>query len=331
MRPNENNDEVTQGHLVIDGLNGSKVDQWFVKEHSGQHDTYAIHVTVNNLRLVTPNPTLADAFSDLATYLHRIGTLGNGVRLILTTDDLDALADTRQLGIILGYQNSNFIDRNLQLIEVLHLLGVRVLQLTHNTANSYGSGCAEKNDLGLTSLGKDFIDECNRFGILIDCSHSGDRTTIEAAEHSKKPICISHANASAIHRHDRNRSDSAIRSVGANGGVVGAVFLPDFVSASPNPTIGEVADHIMHIVALIGIDGAGFGSDFVLNQDKGRYTALQRHGVQNLSSNNYPLNGLHDMSRLWGELKNRGLSEDGIWKIAGLNFSRLLREGFVSN
>ncbi|UCD80807.1 MAG: membrane dipeptidase, partial [Desulfobacterales bacterium] len=153
-----------------------------------------------------------------------------------TTADIQAAKETGKTGIIFGFQNTSAIEDDLDLLSIFHALGVRIIQLTYMEANLVGQGCLERLDAGLTDFGLEVIAEMNRLGILIDLSHVGYRTTMEAIEASGKPVAFTHANPKSLCDHPRNKPDDAIKALAKKGGVIGATIFPLFLPAGYNST-----------------------------------------------------------------------------------------------
>jgi membrane dipeptidase len=150
------------------------------------------------------------------------------------------------------------------LVAVFAALGVRIVQLAYMTANLLADGCLEERNAGLTAFGGAVIRELNANRVLIDLSHVGDRSTLEAIDASVVPVAFTHANARALSPSPRNKTDEAIRALAARGGVVGLSSLPSFVSEDPrDATLERYLDHFDHIVDLVGLEHVGLGLDFV--------------------------------------------------------------------
>ncbi|MEM8538328.1 MAG: membrane dipeptidase, partial [Pseudomonadota bacterium] len=143
-----------------------------------------------------------------------------------TAADVDLARETGRTAIIYGAQNPSPIEDDIGLVEVLHTLGLRFMQLTYNNQSLLATGCYEAEDTGLTRMGKQVIREMNRVGMVVDMSHSADRSTIEAAEHATRPIAITHANPYDWHPARRNKRDAVIRAVVENGGMMGFSLYP---------------------------------------------------------------------------------------------------------
>jgi membrane dipeptidase len=184
---------------------------------------------------------------------------------VLAADDVEQAKRQGKLGIIFGVQGlASKIDGDLTLLRILHRLGLRVAQLTHNERNAFGCGCLETPDDGLTQLGRACVAELNHVGILVDLAHAGPRTTREAIELASRPCVISHANARALRDNPRNVPDEVLRVLGARGGVLGISAYAPFCETKPGvrPALDDLVDHIEHVANVIGIDHVGIGSDF---------------------------------------------------------------------
>jgi membrane dipeptidase len=166
--------------------------------------------------------------------------------------------------VIMGLQNADHFLRPDD-VKFFYDIGQRCAQLTYNSQNRIGSGSTERVDGGISDFGISIIEAMNNIGMLIDVSHSGDRTTLDAIKLSKKPIAITHSNCRALVDHPRVKTDEAIKALGANGGVMGITGVRMFVSKTEPTTIVNMVDHIDHVVKLIGVDHVGIGSDSDLN------------------------------------------------------------------
>lgn len=270
-----------------------------------------------------------------------------GKTIIQSVEDIRRAKDQGQVGVILGFQNASPIGFNLDFARAFHQMGVRAVQLTYNSQNYVGSGCWETNDTGLSHFGHDLISELNRLGIVIDLSHCGDKTAMDAIEASTDPVIFSHVTATAIsHARGRGKPDDQIAAVADNGGVIGITMYPAFVKHDPEthealPTdINDVLDHIDHVVEVGGIDHIGFGTDlsdkhFAEGISTGggfgdRHARIRDNHPEIFSATSpeefEPPSGLDrhtKMINLTRGLIDRGYSDDEISKILGGNFMRV--------
>jgi membrane dipeptidase len=253
--------------------------------------------------------------------------------LIGTVADLDRANAEKKIGMIMGLQNAEQFETVAD-VALFYKLGLRCAQLTYNSMNRLGAGCTERVDGGVSDYGAAIIAEMNRVGMLVDVSHSGDRTTLDAIEISEKPIAITHANCRALSGHPRAKSDEAIVALAKKGGVFGVSGVRMFVSAKEPTTLGNIADHIEHVVKLTGIEHVGLGSDADLNG----YDDLPPEQLKMLKAAYKGSYGFRDKIDIEGfdnplkyyaltdELIRRGWKDPDIALVLGGNFRRLLGE-----
>ena len=231
-------------------------------------------------------------------------------------------------------QGRTRLEDDLDRLATFHRLGVRVMQVTYMEANYAGQGCLERIDAGLTGFGIEAVEEMNRLGILIDLSHVGYRTTMEAIEASKKPVAFTHANPKSICNHPRNKPDEALKAVAKKGGIIGATIFPAFLPSGNKSTLKDFVDVIDHLVGMVGIDHVGVGTDFTEGQPRGWFdwilTGKSKKGPA--LALNHPLvnpEGIQhsgDFSNITAALLARGYADTDVQKIIGLNFMRLFEE-----
>lgn len=248
--------------------------------------------------------------------------------------DLERVKKSGKTGILLGLQNSDQF-RRVDDVDFFRGLGQRVSQLTYNSRNLIGNGSTERRDEGISDFGIAIIERMNKVGMTVDVSHCGDRTTLDAFEISKKPVLITHSNCRALASgHPRDKTDEAIKKVGANGSVMGITGVRMFVKADEPTTIEDVLDHFDHVAKLIGPDHLGVGSDIdlygydkmppELNKKlragyKGSYGFREKIDVEGLD---HPKR----MFDLTEGLIRRKYSDTDIQGILGGNFARVLAQ-----
>jgi len=236
-----------------------------------------------------------------------------------------------KVAVIWGMQNSDHFQK-VEDVEFFYKLGQRVSQLTYNWQSRIGSGSTERVDGGISDYGASIIEAMNKVGMLIDVSHSGDKTTLDAIALSPKPIAITHSNCRALNNHPRLKTDEAIKALAAKGGVMGIAGVRNFVTAAEPTTLVNIVDHIDHVVKLVGIEHVGIGSD------------LDNHGYDDMPPELMKsMKGMLSASYAWRDkldtdgfdhprriydlteaLLRRGYSADNIKAILGGNFQRLL-------
>lgn len=245
--------------------------------------------------------------------------------------DLDRAKRDGKAAMILGIQNAEHFGKP-EDVKLFHQLGQRVSQLTYNSQTLIGSGATDRIDGGVSDFGVSIIKAMNEVGMLVDVSHCGDRTTLDAIQLSAKPIAITHSNARALVNHPRTKTDEAIKALGARGGVMGITGVRMFVRDKDPTNIGHVVDHIEHVAKLIGIDHVGIGSDADLN-GYDDMPADQYKALKALYKDSYAFREKIDvdgfdhprkMFDLAEELIRRGYSDANISAVLGGNFRRLL-------
>lgn len=252
-----NAQQLHQESIIIDGLNAS----WFLNDSVIQR----IHqggATATNATIAAwhdPAATL-DMIGQMYQQLEKHNQIAMQARSI---EDIHTAKTTGKASFILGFQDTEPIADKLHLLKVYHELGVRIIQLTYNYENRVGFGCQAPEDKGLTDFGQEVIAEMNRLGILIDVSHCGPRTTLEAIEASSQPIAITHANAASHFPHPRHKTDEAIKACAMNGGVIGAVSFPAMLTRNMPATIDNYIAAIEYLVELVGVDHVALGPDFM--------------------------------------------------------------------
>jgi membrane dipeptidase len=176
-------------------------------------------------------------------------------------DDIRAVIASGRTAILLGFQNAELFEGRIRFVERFAEMGVRQVQLTYNNQNELGGSCYEDEDSGLTRFGRVVIREMNRVGILVDLSHVGNRTTMEAIRRSNRPVAVSHANADAIVPHKRNKSSDVLRALRDNGGIIGCASYRNITGDHYCRTVDNWCEMVMRMVEIAGIDHVGIGTD----------------------------------------------------------------------
>ena len=191
----------------------------------------------------------------------------NGYRLAGTVDDIDQAISHSEMAVAFDIEGMNALNGSLDMVRFYYDLGVRQMLFAYNINNLAGGGCHDE-DVGLSDFGRTVVAEMNAVGMLIDCSHCGYRTTMEAMECSSDPVIFSHSNARALRDHERNILDEQAACCAAIGGVVGVNGIGHFVGDDDIST-ASIVDHIDHYLGLIGADHVGLGLDYFEDSDDG--------------------------------------------------------------
>ena len=245
--------------------------------------------------------------------------------------DLDRAKALGKVGVIMGVQNADHFQ-TVEDVKYFHQLGQRCAQLTYNTQNYLGTGGTERVDSGLTDYGIAIVKAMNETGMLVDVSHCGDRTTLDAIEASAKPIAITHSNCRALNNHPRLKTDEAIRKLAAKGGVMGITGVRNFIRNREPTTVEHMVDHIDHVAKLVGIEHVGIGSDADLNgyDDMPPHQLKMLRGLYKASyafRDKLDTDGFDHPKKIYDlteALVRRGYSDGDIELVLGGNFRRLL-------
>ena len=316
--------------IVIDGLNVSNWDS-----ERALQGVYAGRVTAFNATIAIFEK-FHEAMDNIAGWYERLDNRADTLTPITSVDDIHEAKRTGKSGVVFGWQNASPIENNLDHLETFHKLGVRVIQITYNERNLLGNGCYERTDDGLSNFGVDAVKEMNRLGILVDLSHVGDRTTLEAAEASDKPVAATHANARSFVDHPRNKTDDALKLIAEKGGIIGATCWPPFLPNKFESTLRDYGDAIDDMVERVGIDHVGIGTDYTIDQTKEFFDVLlsQQGTKWNPRRLNYPDTVTHPVGietpdkfpSIADELTRRGYGSEDITKVLGGNFMRVFKE-----
>jgi membrane dipeptidase len=243
-----------------------------------------------------------------------------------------------KIGIMLGFQESSFLEEDPDRITTFRRLGVRIMQLSYNNRSIFGDGCLEPGNAGLSKAGIAAVRKTNEIGVAVDLSHSGYRTTAEGIAQSAKPVLISHSGCAAVYAHPRNKPDEILRSLADRGGYFGVYAMPYLVASPTVPTREHVLDHIVHALNVCGADHVGIGSDGAIQktvltpEQKAAFdkdiARRKQLGIGAPGEDRYPyvpdLNGPDHMEVIAAELSKRGQPSSVIEKVLGANFLRVI-------
>ncbi len=313
-------------YQIFDALNGSLMTREYV-EKALAHGVRTAHITINNFSTIRPYPTLREALSELAAVRRHYTGLRDVVKVVERASDFDAADDDGKLRIVFGYQNVPGIESDLRMLELFEALGVRCIQISHNRRGSYAGGCADEIDEGLTPLGRELISELNRLRIVVDLSHTGEQSTLQAIGLSSGPVCITHANAFAVCPNARNKSDAVLIALGRRGGVIGLCYLTPLVRMDGQaPTSGDFLAHLEHVRDRIGIEHIGLGSDFIEGQPAERYEEFLRNPqVYGTWPWRFPITDLAHQQSFLAALRDEGFEDSNIRALASENFVRVFK------
>ena len=259
--------------------------------------------------------------------------------IALTAADIENAAAEKKVAVLFGFQNSDLFQDRIGFVELFADMGVRVVQLTYNNQNELAGSCYEEHDSGLSRFGREVVREMNRVGMLVDLSHVGDRSTLDAIRWSEKPVAVTHANADSLFPHKRNKSDPVLAALRETGGVIGCAAYRNITPVDACSSARGWAEMVARTVDLAGIDHVGIGTDFSHNHTpadydwmrKGRWTRSVQFGAGS-AKNPGPapkLDWLKSIDRLGTiaeALQQTGFKQDEVARLMGGNWLRIYRD-----
>lgn len=260
----------------------------------------------------------------------------------LWAEDIERAQETERTAIFFGFQNPSPIEDDIGLVEIVHSLGARFMQLSYNNQSLLATGCYETEDPGITRMGRQVIKEMNRVGLVVDMSHSADRSTIEAAEISERPIAITHANTYDWQPALRNKRHDVIKAVTEAGGMLGFSLYPHHLKGKSDCTLQSFCEMVARTAELYGVEHLGLGSDLCQDQPDsvvewmrvGRWSKEIDYGEGSASNPGFPpmpswFQGNKDFPNIAQGLRDIGFSQDNVDALMGGNWYRFYKENFV--
>ncbi len=245
--------------MIIDGL---QYANWSAKifRQMREGGVDAVHVTIayhENFRETVQNIERWNRWFEQFPELICHGRSG---------DDVRAAKAAGRTAIVFGFQNCSPIEDDIGLVEIVHTLGARFMQLSYNNQSLLATGCYETEDPGITRMGRQVIAEMNRVGLVVDMSHSAERSTLEAIEISERPIAITHANPAFWYPALRNKSDSVLRALAQSGGMIGFSLYPHHLKDKSDCTLESFCEMVARSAEIMGVERLGIGSDLCQDQ-----------------------------------------------------------------
>jgi membrane dipeptidase len=310
--------------IVVDGLVVSKFDR------SVFEDMRAGGITAANCTCCVWEE-FTETAANVARWKRMLRENSDILTQVYSVDDIGRAKTEGKVGIILGWQNSSGYGDNLDNVALFAELGVRIVQLTYNTANSVGCGCYETKDGGLTDFGKDLVSAMNASGVLVDLSHVGPNTTRDAISHSKKRVAYSHCAPAGLINHPRNKTDDQLKAMAKAGGFIGVTMFPAFLAKGAKSNVDDFVDAIEYVLNLAGEEQVGVGTDMTQGHDAEFFrwiTHDKGHGRKLVDfGDKLELKGferLGHFSNLTASMERRGWKSDRIERVLGKNWVRLL-------
>ena len=253
--------------------------------------------------------------------------------------DIEKAKKDGKTAIFFGFQNCSPIEDDIKLVESVHQMGAVFMQLTYNNQSLLATGCYEENDSGVTRMGKEVIKEMNRVGVIIDMSHSADKSTFDAINLSEKPIAITHANPLFWHKAKRNKPNDILKALGESGGMLGLSLYPHHLLGGTNCTLDSFCQMVAKTAEIIGTKNLGIGSDLCLKQPdsivewmrNGTWTKTKDYGEGTVSNAAFPnqpewFQDARGFDNIEKGLKKVGFNNDELYGILGDNWFNFYKD-----
>ena len=275
--------------MLIDGLQYCNWSEKIFKQWRASNLT-AVHVTISyheQFRETVSN------FEQWNSWFEKYPSL---IMPAFYAEDVETAKKQNKTAVIFGFQNPSPIEDDIGLVEILHRLGGRFMQLSYNNQSLLATGCYEENDSGVTRMGKEVIKEMNRLGVVVDMSHSAEKSTLDAIKISSRPIAITHANPSFWFPAKRNKSNEVLKALADSGGMVGLSLYPHHLKDKSNCTLESFCEMAAKTAELIGVKHIGIGSDLCIGHPdsvvdwmrNGKWTKEKDYGEGNASNASFP-------------------------------------------
>lgn len=273
--------------------------------------------------------TLSGDRDDLAATVHKIARerhyfLSRPEQYVLveTVDDIQRAKAEDKLAVVFHFQGSNPVDNDPCMVETYYRLGIRHILLVYNLKNPVGDGCKERTDAGLSRFGESLVEEMNRVGMLVDCSHTGYRTSMDVMALSQQPVIFSHSNALAVNDHPRNLRDEQIDACAATGGVIGVNGVGIFLGNNDCSPENQLR-HIDYIASRVGAEHVGLASDYLYHREVTSPTAWNPPHAGDVPWPEINYAEPEQLPVLTELLLERGYSEQQVHGILGGNWLRV--------
>jgi membrane dipeptidase len=273
-----------------------------------------------SMRQVADLKSFIAANSDLLTQIYNV-------------EDIERAKSAGKAGLVMSFANSSGFDDYLPFVELFHELGLRMVQITFNTANTAGSGCYEIRDSGLTDFGRELVSSLNEIGIGLNLTHLGARTACDVIKISTKPVCYTHCCPRALQDHFRNKTDDEMRAVADKGGVVGIAAVPHYLPSGLSSTLEDYLQAILYVLRLAGEDHVAIGCNMTQGQPDAfyKYVSLEKGNGRSLVDYSTPpqlpgVSTFRDYDNIASGLRRKGVPARILDKIMGRNWYRFYAE-----
>lgn len=320
--------------LRIDGLQYARWSEKIFRQlRAGGVD--AVHVTI------TYHETFRETVLNIEAWNRHFERFPDLIFQGRSAEDVALARATSRTAVFFGSQNPSCIEDDIGLVQVLHTLGLRFMQLTYNNQSLLATGCYEATDTGLTRMGRAVVAEMNRVGMVVDMSHSAEASTLDAIAHSSRPIAITHANPHSWHPARRNKSDRVLRALAESGGILGLSLYPHHLKGGSDCTLQEFCEMAARTADLVGIGGLAIGSDLCQDQPdsvvewmrSGRWTKAVDYGEGSADAPGFPpmpqwFRDNRDFGAIAAGLAATGMAQAEVDAIMGGNWLNFFGKSF---
>jgi membrane dipeptidase len=320
--------------LVIDGLQYANWSERIFRQMR-QGAVAAVHATI------CYHESFRETVANISAWHRRFERHADLIFHGQTADDVRRAETEGRTAIFFGFQNCSPIEDDIGLVEICHRLGARFMQLSYNNQSLLASGCYEPEDSGISRMGREVIAEMNRVGLVVDMSHSGERSTLQAIELSERPIAITHANPASWHPARRNKSDAVLTALAQSGGMLGFSLYPHHLRGGSACTLEEFCAMVARTAERVGIAHLGLGSDLCQDQPdevvawmrNGRWTKRTEFGEGSASEPGFPpqphwFRDNRDFGNIAEGLGRVGFAAEEVAALMGGNWLRFFEESF---
>lgn len=327
------------GRVYLDGARGVDARSLADARSAGLS---AVNITLGHV--AGSGDPFCETVRDISGWNAFIAQHPGALRRVLGVADIAAAAEAGQVGVIYGFQNTEMLGRELDRVRLFAKMGVRVIQLTYNGRNAVGDGATVADDQGLSRFGAEVLERLQSESVLVDLSHSSQKTCLDALSLAQRPVAITHAACRAVADHPRNKSDAELRLLAERGGVVGLYFMP-YLRLEGQPLAADLVAHLEHAIDVCGEDHVGLGTDggtTAIDDMAAFRRQLEDEIVQrralgigapgetaDVTTFLPDLCGPTQFQRLTDLLQARGHGAARIEKILGGNFRRLMAEAWA--
>ncbi len=320
--------------LIIDGLQYCNWSEKIFREMA-EGGVSAVHATI------CYHEDFRETVLNMEDWNRRFERHGDLILSGRTADDVVRAQGEGRVAIFFGFQNCSPIEDDIGLVEICHRLGARFMQLSYNNQSLLATGCYEAEDPGITRMGRQVIVEMNRVGLVVDMSHSAERSTLEAIDISQRPIVITHANPNFWHPALRNKSDEVLRALARSGDMIGLSLYPHPLKEGTGCALAGFCGMVARLAEMIGVEPIGIGSDLCQDQPdsvvewmrNGRWTRERDFGEGSAGQAGFPpqpewFRDNRDFPNVAAGLAAVGFSPQDVAAIMGGNWLRFFESSF---